>query len=65
LDNWDRSALNLPFGRLALVAAGPILVPREADDAALERARLAVENELNRLTARAYEIVDRAASTPQ
>jgi lysophospholipid acyltransferase (LPLAT)-like uncharacterized protein len=64
LDNWDRSALNLPFGRLALAAGGPILVPREADEAALESARLAVESELNRLTARAYEIVDRVRSAP-
>ena len=65
LDNWDRSALNLPFGRLALVAGGPILVPQDADEAALESARLAVENELNRLTARAYEIVDRGRSARQ
>ena len=64
LDNWDRSAFNLPFGRLALVAGGPISVPRDADEAALEASRLEVERELNRVTARAYEIVDRGGSAP-
>jgi len=65
LDNWDRSALNLPFGRLALVAGGPIRVPRDADDATLEVARLEVEQELNRVTTRAYEIADRSGSAPR
>jgi lysophospholipid acyltransferase (LPLAT)-like uncharacterized protein len=59
LDNWDRSAVNLPFGHIAMVAGGPITVARKADEAALETARLAVERELNRVTARAYDIVDR------
>jgi len=58
LDNWDRSAVNLPFGRAAMVAADPIFVPRDADAAALETARQKVENELNRVTARAYDIAD-------
>ena len=58
-DNWDKSALNLPFGRLAMVASEGIDVPRDADDAALEAARQRVERELNRATARAYELVDR------
>jgi lysophospholipid acyltransferase (LPLAT)-like uncharacterized protein len=61
LDNWDRTAINLPFGRVALVATGPILVPRDADDAGLEAARQAVERELNQVTARAYAIVDGSA----
>ncbi len=58
LDNWDRSAVNLPFGRVAVVAGAPINVPRDANATALEAARLQVQNELNRVTARAYEIVD-------
>jgi hypothetical protein len=61
-DNWDRTAVNLPFGRVALVAREAIFVPREADDAALETARQRVESELNRATARAYEIADRKGS---
>jgi len=58
LDNWDRSAVNLPFGRSTLVARGPIYVAADADAAALENARVTVENELNAATTRAYEIVD-------
>lgn len=61
LDNWDRTAINLPFGRLALVATGPIVVPRDADDATLEAARQAVQDGLNQVTARAYALVDRTA----
>ncbi len=58
-DNWDKSAFNLPFGRLAMVASDAIYVPRDADDALLEQKRQEVEHALNRITARAYEIVDR------
>ncbi len=59
LKNWDRSVLNLPFGRGAIIAAGPIYVPANADEASLEAARRSIENQLNFITARAYEIVDR------
>src|SRR5674476_1576193 len=59
LDNWDRTAINLPFSRVAMVASDAIYVARDADAAALESARQQVENELNRLTARAYERADR------
>lgn len=64
LDNWDKSAVNLPGGRLAMVAAEAIFVPREADDATLEAARQQVERELNQATARAYEIADHGARSP-
>jgi lysophospholipid acyltransferase (LPLAT)-like uncharacterized protein len=62
LKNWDRSTINMPFGRLALVAGASIAVARDADDAALEAKRLDVERELNRVTARAFEIVDRRSA---
>lgn len=58
LNSWDRSAVNLPFSRMGMVAGEPIYVPRAADDAALEAARQKVESELNRVTARAYAIAD-------
>jgi len=64
LDNWDRTAINLPFGRLAFVAGEPVRVANDADDAALEHARQKIESELNRVTARAYETVDRGSETP-
>jgi lysophospholipid acyltransferase (LPLAT)-like uncharacterized protein len=58
LDNWDRTAVNLPFSRIAMVASEAITVPRDADDATLEAKRQFVENELNRLTAHAYALAD-------
>jgi lysophospholipid acyltransferase (LPLAT)-like uncharacterized protein len=58
LNNWDRTAINLPFGRGAGVAAEPLNVPRDADDTALEAARQLLEQRLNAATRRAYEMVD-------
>ena len=58
LDNWDKSAVNLPFSHIAMVAGNPIVVARETDDAGLEAARQSVEDELNQATARAYAIAD-------
>ena len=62
LDNWDHTAINLPFSRIAMVAGGPIRVPKDADAGTLEATRLQVEHELNRVTARAYDTVDGKAS---
>ena len=39
LNNWDRTTINLPFSRGAGVAAEPMSVALDADDAALEAAR--------------------------
>jgi lysophospholipid acyltransferase (LPLAT)-like uncharacterized protein len=64
LKNWDRTAINLPFGRIAMVAGEPIYVARDADHATLEATRQHVEQELNRVTARAYAIVDRTGNSP-
>jgi lysophospholipid acyltransferase (LPLAT)-like uncharacterized protein len=47
LDNWDRSTINLPFGRGAGVAAEPVNVPADADDDALDAARRTLEERLN------------------
>ena len=60
LNNWDRTTINLPFGRGAGVAGEPLIVPSDADDAALETARRLLEERLNAATRRAYEIVERA-----
>lgn len=49
-DSWDRFQLPLPFGRGVFVWGGPIRVPRDADAAATEAARLAVENEITRIS---------------
>jgi lysophospholipid acyltransferase (LPLAT)-like uncharacterized protein len=60
-DNWDRTTVNLPFGRGGGVAGAPIHVPADADSETLELARRAVEEALNAVTARAYELADGAA----
>ena len=58
LDNWDRTTINLPFGRLSIELGEPVRVAPEADDAVLERARRAVEFSLQEATARAYALAD-------
>ncbi len=59
LANWDRTTVNLPFGRIAIVVGSPIRVAASANEQDIEDARKAVEERLNTATARAYEIVDR------
>jgi len=60
LKSWDRLMFPLPFGRGARVWGALIHVPRDADDVTLERARLALEAEMNRIAAEA----DRLAGGP-
>ncbi|MFZ1924059.1 MAG: lysophospholipid acyltransferase family protein, partial [Xanthobacteraceae bacterium] len=58
LRSWDRSALNLPFGRFVIAVGEPIRVAADADAAALEDARRVVEKRLNATTDRAYAIAE-------
>jgi lysophospholipid acyltransferase (LPLAT)-like uncharacterized protein len=55
MNSWDKSAVPLPFGRMAAVLGTPIAVGA-ADD--LETARRAVETGLNVATERAYALAD-------
>jgi lysophospholipid acyltransferase (LPLAT)-like uncharacterized protein len=59
LDNWDRTTINLPFGRGALVGIEPIVVPPDADAETMEKLRLQLEANLNEATRRAYAQVGR------
>jgi lysophospholipid acyltransferase (LPLAT)-like uncharacterized protein len=61
LNNWDRSTINLPFSRGAIVLGEPVRVPPAADDAAVESCRRDVESSLNAAHARAYALVDAGA----
>jgi lysophospholipid acyltransferase (LPLAT)-like uncharacterized protein len=61
LSNWDRTCINLPFGRMGVVRGEEIRVPRDADDATLEAARVQVEAALNAVTERAYALANGAA----
>jgi lysophospholipid acyltransferase (LPLAT)-like uncharacterized protein len=64
LDNWDRSAINLPFSRIGVVAGDEVRVPEDADNDQLEACRLALEASLNRATDRAYAIADHTTGRP-
>lgn len=59
LRNWDRTTINLPFGRGAAVCGEPVRVPADADDAVMEACRRQLEDNLNGATERAYAIADR------
>ena len=54
LKNWDRTTINLPFGRGALVGGEMIMVPPDAGAEAMEELRARLEATLNDATARAY-----------
>jgi lysophospholipid acyltransferase (LPLAT)-like uncharacterized protein len=58
LDNWDRTTINLPFGRLGVALGEPVRVPAQVDEATSERARCAVETALDQATVRAYALAD-------
>jgi hypothetical protein len=55
--SWDRFVLPYWFGRGVIIWGDALRVPPGADEAALERARVALEAELNRLTAEADRLV--------
>jgi lysophospholipid acyltransferase (LPLAT)-like uncharacterized protein len=59
LKNWDRTTINLPFGRGALVGIKEINVPPDADAALMEELRLDLEATLKEATRRAYAMVGR------
>ena len=59
LNNWDRTTINLPFGRGALVGGDMIMVPPDADAETMEMLRAQLEATLNDATHRAYAQVGR------
>jgi len=59
LHNWDRTTINLPFGRGALVGIEEIYVPPDADGETMEKLRVQLEQILNEATRRAYAQVGR------
>jgi lysophospholipid acyltransferase (LPLAT)-like uncharacterized protein len=54
LNNWDRTTINLPFGRGALVGGEIIMVPPDAGAETMEELRARLEATLNDATRRAY-----------
>jgi len=59
LKNWDRSTINLPFGRGAVTGVDMVIVPPDADAETMEKCRLQLETYLNEATRRAYAMVGR------
>ena len=59
LKNWDRTVINLPFSRCAIIIGEPIRVSANADPQAIESARSALEAALDAVTKRAFAVVDR------
>jgi lysophospholipid acyltransferase (LPLAT)-like uncharacterized protein len=60
LNNWDRTTINLPFGRGNLVGGEIIRVPPDADADMMEAARAQLEATLNDATRRAYAAIGRS-----
>lgn len=56
--SWDRTTINLPFGRCGYVSGPLIHVAADADDAEMERKRQELTIALNAATARAYALAD-------
>ncbi len=56
--SWDKTTINLPFGRATMGYGEPIYVAADADAEELERKRQEVTASLNEATAEAYRRVD-------
>ena len=54
--SWDKTTINLPFGRGAAIVGDPILVPADAGEAEMEEKRQEVTAGLNAATERAYPL---------
>ena len=64
LSSWDRFLLALPFGRGVFIIGEPVYVARNANEGAVEAARLAIETRLNQLTREADRLCGRAPVEP-
>ncbi len=56
--SWDKTTINLPFGRAVIIASDPMFVAKDHDDSAMERSRLTLDKKLNDVTKQAYNCVD-------
>lgn len=64
LGSWDRFMVPSPFNRGVFVWGDPIAVPRDADEARLELARLEIERAMNAVTAEADRLSGHAPVPP-
>jgi len=59
LDSWDRTQIPKPFSTVAIAMGEPFQVASDADEGALERARLMLEERLKLLESRALHLLSR------
>jgi len=64
LSTWDRFLIARPFAKGVIVWGPPISVPRNADEAACEQARIDIEAALNTVTNRADVLTGRGPVMP-
>jgi lysophospholipid acyltransferase (LPLAT)-like uncharacterized protein len=57
VNSWDRTQIPKPFSTVAIAIGEPMTVPPDADEAAVERARQALEARLKALESRALALV--------
>ena len=55
--SWDRTQIPKPFATVAIAMGEPFAVPGNADDGAIEGARVSLERRLSRLETRALELL--------
>jgi lysophospholipid acyltransferase (LPLAT)-like uncharacterized protein len=59
VNSWDRTQVPKPFATVALVVGEPFTVPGDADDEAIERARVMLEERLRSLETRALQTLSK------
>lgn len=64
LRSWDRFLFALPFGKGVFIAGEHLWIPPDADDQALEAARVELERRLNAITVEADRQCHREPVTP-
>ncbi len=62
LNSWDRTQIPKPFTTVAMAIAGPLYVPREADDAELEQWRERLQQSLAECKLRCTQLLDNVRS---
>ncbi|MGL4487992.1 MAG: lysophospholipid acyltransferase family protein [Rhizobiaceae bacterium] len=57
--SWDKTTINLPFGRASIIASEPMFIPKDANDDIMEACRAELDAKLNLVTKQAYTMVDK------
>src|SRR5207249_4566831 len=58
MNSWDRTQIPKPFATIAIAIGEPFDVPRDADAAAIDRARRSLEERLQALETRATAVLE-------